>query len=80
MSLCVCACVHVYCTVKGHHWQISLYVSVCTGLLVTARAVFQLQSDRIYTSHAFEVETVSKTEGTAIHLELKPPADVAIGE
>ncbi len=48
--------------------------------MVTARAVFQLQSDRIYTSHAFEVETISKTEGSAIHLELKPPADVAIGE
>ena len=48
--------------------------------MVTARAVFQLQSDRIYTSHAFEVDTISKTEGSAIHLELKTPADVAIGE
>ena len=48
--------------------------------MVTARAVFQLQSKTRYTSHAFEVETVSKTDGKAIHLELKPPADVAVGE
>ena len=52
----------------------------CTGSMVTARAVFQLQSDRVYTSHAFEVDTISKTEGSAIQLELKPPANVAIGE
>ena len=51
-----------------------------TGSMVTARAVFQLQSDRIYTSYAFEVDTISKTEGSAIHLELQPPADVPIGE
>ena len=50
------------------------------GSMVTARAVFQLQSDRIYTSQAFEVDTISKTEGKAIHLEVKIPADVAIGE
>ena len=48
--------------------------------MVTARAVFQLESNRLYKTHAFEVETISKTEGKAIHLELKPPADVAIGE
>ena len=50
------------------------------GSMVTARAVFQLQSNQLYTSHAFEVETISKMEGKAIQLELKPPADVAIGE
>lgn len=48
--------------------------------MVTARAVFQLQSDRIYASYTFEVDTISKIEGNAIHLELKPPADVPIGE
>ena len=51
-----------------------------TGSMVTARAVFQLKSRTLYTSHAFEVDTVSKTDGKAIHLELKTPADVAVGE
>ena len=53
---------------------------VCSGSMVTARAVFQLQSNKANISHAFEVETISKTEDKAIHLELQTPANVAIGE
>ena len=63
-----------------HNTHTHTHTHTHTGAMVTARAVFQLQSKRMYTSHAFEVDTISKTEGTAIHLELKPPSDVVIGE
>ena len=68
----VCVCSKLRASCNRNAW--------CTGSMVTARAVFQLQSSNISKTHAFEVETISKTEGKAIQLEVQPPANVAIGE